>query len=312
MPIEVPNRDEWFPKIATLPRPHWPAINAWLHDSVTPEYLDEAACQITRYWLTRLIAALGNTHALTVSKHFFLVAVGDEKRRTQTLDFLEKSRAFVLEGLGEIARKCGTRPQVFLRLPSVDACDEFLASFDSDGAHTEAAGTFFPNGSVPVPYCECPRFSEETGLLADNIASHLLRYLPLPAWLHHGAALVFKVALAGGHFGVLYEDLIHEHERCWNAETIQDFWSGEAFRDEQWQSLSSSLAEILIDVIQREVRPDPDTFRGFVAAANFQDGGESAAQEHLGVGLGEIASVFLGDGDWTLRPATWQSSEEPA
>jgi len=288
MPIMVPDRDEWFPKIATLPRPDWPAINAWLRDNVTPEYADEAASQIIRHWLTRLVKALGDTHTLAASEHFLLVSIGEEKRRMQTLAFLEKSRAFVLEGLGNIARKCGPRPQVFLRLGSVDACDEFLTSFDSDGAYAEAAGAFFPHGSAPIPYCECTKFSEESGLLAENVASHLLRYLPLPVWLHHGATLVFKVAVAGGHFGVVYEELIAEHERCWNAETIQDFWSGKAFWDEQWQGLAYSLAEILIDVIQREVRPDPDTFRQFVAAATFQDGGESAAYEHLGVSLGDI------------------------
>ncbi|MEP6671196.1 MAG: hypothetical protein ABJF10_18690 [Chthoniobacter sp.] len=312
MPIMVPDRDDWFPKSATLPCPDWPAIGTWMCDNVTPEYADEAAGQITRYWLVRLVAALGDTHTLAASEHFLLVAVGDEKRRTQTLDFLEKSRAFVLAGLGDVAPEYGLRPQVFLRLGSVDACDEFLASFDSDGAYTEAASTFFPNGSAPLPYCECTKFSEESGLLAGHIASHLLRCLPLPRWLQHGAALVFKVALVGGHFGVLYEDLVREHERCWTTETIQDFWSGKALEDERWQSLSCSLAEILIDVIQREVRPDPDTFRQFVAAATFQDGGEAAAHEHLGVGLGEIASVFLGDGDWTPQPSKWDKCEEPA
>lgn len=312
MPIVVPNRDEWFPKMTTLPRPDWPAINEWMRATVTPEYVDEAARQITRHWLTRLVAALDNTHTLTASEHFLFVSVGEEKRRIQTLAFLEKSRSFVLEGLGGIARKCDARPQVLLRLASIDSCDEFLASFDSDGAHAEAASAFFPHGSVPEPYCERLKFSEESGWLAASVAGHLLRYLPVPVWLHHGAAVVFQVALAGGHIGVLSEELIGEHERHWNAETIQDFWSGKAFRDEEWQGLSHSLAEILIDVIQREVRPDPDTFRRFVATATFRDGGESAADDHLGVGLGEIASVFLGDGNWTPQPAKWNQHEEPA
>jgi len=312
MPIEVPNRDEWFPKRATLPCPDWPAINAWMRENVTPQYEDEAAGQITRHWLNRLVAALGGTHALVASQHFLLVAVGDAKRRSQTLDFLEKSRAFVLEGLGDIAGKYNARPQVFLRLESVDSSDEFLVSFDSDGTHAEAAAAFFSHGSIPVPYLEQSSFSAESGVLAENLAGHLLRRLPLPAWLHHGAAVVFKVSLVGGHFGILNEELIREHERCWNVDSIQDFWSGKAFADEAWQWLSDSLAEILIDVIQREVRPDPDTFRAFVAAATFKDGGESAAQEHLGVGLGEITSVILGDGDWTPQPARWDKCKEPA
>ena len=312
MPLEVSDRDEWFPISDAIPRPDWPAINAWMRDSVTPEYVDEASGQITRHWLSRLAAALGKSYAITTSEHFFLVSADDEKSRLQTLDFLEKAHAYVMHGLGDPARKVDQRQQAFVRLASADEFYAVATSIDSDGAFADAVSAFFPQGSVPFSYIGSTLFSEGPAL-ARAVADHLLTSLPLPAWVHHATAVLFAVDLAGGRsFPLLHDELVTEHYARWNAETIQDFWSGKSFSNEVCQGLSQSLAEVLTDVILREVRPDPETLRRFLCQANKRDAGEAAALNNLEVGLGEIASVFLGDGDWSPKPAIWKTNEEQA
>jgi len=72
------------------------------------------------------------------------------------------------------------------------------------------------------------------------------------------------------------------------------------------QRVSCHLAQLLIDIINREVPPPAEIFRRFVKQSIWQDAGETAALEQREVSLGEIASVFLGDGDWTPKPATWK------
>ncbi len=42
----------------------------------------------------------------------------------------------------------------------------------------------------------------------------------------------------------------------------------------------------------------------------WHDAGQSAAKEQFGVSMGEIASVFLGSGDWEPEPKTWREKKE--
>jgi hypothetical protein len=56
-----------------------------------------------------------------------------------------------------------------------------------------------------------------------------------------------------------------------------------------------------------------ERFRLFVLAANMDDGGASAAREHLGVELGEVAAVLLeqqSDANWAPNPLLWGEAPE--
>ena len=66
---------------------------------------------------------------------------------------------------------------------------------------------------------------------------------------------------------------------------------------------------MLLNVINRELKPSPEVFRRFVKQSDWADAGEAAACEQLEVRLGEIAEVFLGPGDWTPNPKAWRTTE---
>jgi len=310
MPLEVPDRDEWFPKLDAFPRPDWPAIWGWERAWVKKEDLAEATCHITRHWLERLRTTLGDAYSVVESEHFHLVSSLDEAARLRMLQFLERSRARLVQTLGDVAWTDGIGKHVVLRFASLDQYYPYIAHFYSEGEHATSGGMFLRNGYAHIAYYEQLTMDSERVTLAHELAHNLVAHLPLPSWLNEALAEAFDADLAGGRFAAVDRELHAEHEAYWNADAIQEFWMGKSFHVPEGQRVAYSLAQVLLDIINREVRPKPEEFRRFVTQATWHDAGEAAAQEQLEVGLGEIASVFLGEGDWSPRPETWESRRQ--
>ena len=307
MPIEVPNRDEWFPIASGLPQPDWLAINEWLGNVVPPDHRDLALEQLTRHWLARLVDALGGAHTLHETKSFFLLSTRDVAGNKATIEMLDKTRDHVLATLGKAAGIKDTRKLIILRLTNEDATWAVWASIQPESPE---AVEFFSTGSWPVIFCEGHRPTGDYWRLVGSTVDHLLGYLPMPAWLYYSLGSALRVDLLGGRFATLDEELFDLHNHCWNAQSIQDFWSGKAFGDRDWGNLSYNLACVFLDILRRELHPDYVKLQRFIQTASRADGGEAAAQRFFGVSLGEIAAVFLGDAaNWTPRPATWRKEE---
>ena len=60
------------------------------------------------------------------------------------------------------------------------------------------------------------------------------------------------------------------------------------------KELSYTLAHVLV----RNISQDYSAFVNFSNHANYEDSGESAAQEYLGLLLKQIVGSFLGEGNW--------------
>lgn len=304
MSMKVPDRDEWFSIADDLPRPVWPAIWAWL-DQVTPGHdYDAAIEQITAHWLKRLAVALGGGHMFCETENHFFITPREPKAAVKLLN---DARAYVLRTLGKAAGIRHIRKLVILRLSTADAVWSVLESVQAD---SPLAARFFRPGAWPLIFCEARNPSDERWRMVGQEIDHVLTYLPLPYWLLVALAQSLQVDLLGGRFATLTEETHALHQRCWNAQSIQDFWSGKTFFDDEWASLSYSLAPVLLDIIRRELHPDVAKVQRFIQTASYEDGGESAAQRFFGISLGEIAGVFLGEEtDWTPRPAAWHRGE---
>jgi len=239
-----------------------------------------------------------------------LVSSLDEAARLRMLQFLERSRARLVQTLGDVAWTDGIGKHVVLRFASLDQYYPYIAHFYSEGEHATSGGMFLRNGYAHIAYYEQLTMDSERVTLAHELAHNLVAHLPLPSWLNEALAEAFDADLAGGRFAAVDRELHAEHEAYWNADAIQEFWMGKSFHVPEGQRVAYSLAQVLLDIINREVRPKPEEFRRFVTQATWHDAGEAAAQEQLEVGLGEIASVFLGEGDWSPRPETWESRRQ--
>ena len=136
---------------------------------------------------------------------------------------------------------------------------------------------------------------ELAAVLAHEITHAHLAPLELPRWIDEGMAmLVPKLLLGDALDPKLDAETFARHRELWDEDTIQDFWSGESFRDPETSELSYGLAEVLFAIILKNSQHLGD----FVRMASWEDAGQAAAEEHLGVSLEEIAAEFLGPGDW--------------
>lgn len=72
------------------------------------------------------------------------------------------------------------------------------------------------------------------------------------------------------------------------------------------------MSRILFRLLTQANHHAPDRLRQFIRAASWKDAGESAAQHHLCLSLGDAAADFLGDGNWAPDPAGWGFPEEPS
>jgi hypothetical protein len=197
-----------------------------------------------------------------------------------------------------------------LRFTETDDYFSYISDFYPDGEHAASGGVFLRDGYAHIAYPETYTMDAERQTIAHELAHNLLANLPLPLWLNEALAEAFKADLAGGGFATVDEDLLAEHRGYWNARTIQEFWMGKSFHVVDGQRVSYSLAKVLLDVINRELKPSPEVFRRFVKQSDWADAGEAAACEQLEVSMGEIAEVFLGPGDWTPNPDTWKTMQE--
>ena len=267
----------------------------------------EAWVQFVRHWTTRLRAALGGAYTVVESEHFHLLSALDEKARNRMLAFLEQARSALLRTLGDVAWISATGKHIVLRFTDTDDYFAYISHFYPDGEHASSGGVCLQGGYVHIAYQEAYTMDIERQIIAHEMAHNLLAHLPLPRWLNEALARAFEYDLSGHRPPPLNDDLIDEHRAYWNAETIQKFWIGRSFGDVEGQNVSYSLAQILLAIIHREVKPTPEAFRRFVKQSDWNDAGEAAAREQLECGLGEIAAVFLGDGDWTPKPDTWKA-----
>ena len=246
------------------------------------------------------------------SPHFHLVSALEEKARTRMLDFLEQGRARLIRTLGDVAWIKTSGKHVILRFTDTDDYYAYISHFYPDGEHGTSAGIFLRDGYCHIAYPESYTMDQERQTLAHELAHNLVAQLPLPRWLNEALAEAFCADLAGGRFAVVDRDLMAQHRAFWNAETIQEFWKGESFQTIEGQPVSYSLAAVLLDIINRELKPSPEAFRRFVKQSDWNNAGEEAAREQLETGLGEIAQVFLGAGDWSPNPEAWKTKQEEA
>ena len=95
-------------------------------------------------------------------------------------------------------------------------------------------------------------------IIAHELTHCLLAPLKIPAWLNEGTAVNMEKQLCPGavdrHRGIfVHREAARRRAEFWNAETIQEFWSGKSFnRPDEGCSLSYELAEELTKLIARD------------------------------------------------------------
>ena len=295
----VPNHDAWFANVHGFARPNWTLFEDYILSEVDADRFDEAWNAVAELWLSRIHEQTGSKFHLAQSPNFFLLSPHTERECLRMLQVAERAYARLTHTLGSILTP---RFGKVVTLRFVDAVDyyHYVGHFHDEGDEHPMSGGMFLADGLPHIACHSATFEQFAPTLAHELSHLLVAHLPLPAWVNEGVAMSFEQEFGYSHLPDL--EAIEKHRKHWDSETIQDFWTGESWRQTgEAFGLSYGLAALIFDVIRKELQPPPDAFAAFVQHADCNDGGAAAARQHLRVELSELVEVLLGPGNWNPR-----------
>jgi hypothetical protein len=296
----------------TMPIPDWTETAKSRPANADVPTLDAFWLDAARQWLDRLKTHLDGDYAIDASPHFLLLSTLGRTLAPLTLEVCERSRKRIFRTLANIADQRGRGPHVVLVFATED---EYYAYVDhyytAPGTYAMSSGMFLRKGYGHFVFPSTdPSQIEPT--IGHELTHCLLSHLPLPLWLDEGMAVTMEKHLNPTHDNPRYalyspREMIERRAKFWNADTIQEFWSGRSYsRPDEGSALSYDLGERLVRLISREY----SAFTAFANAAKFRDAGANAAIEKLGLRLEDCVTAVLGDGDWRPDPSRWTSESE--
>jgi hypothetical protein len=300
-PVNLSDIDGAFTLCDGFSRPEWPVILRALRQRRASGDGVAAWSNAISQWASRWEAELGENFWLSDSGSFFLLSEMDGEAAELTLQRANKIADKIRGVLGTLAWE--GRPQSLI----VHVLDESLADRFADAVlppdHSDtvqfAALASAPHWSLHTSPDESVLAREIEGNLCWSSCSHLR----LPYWLHEGVRnqllRIFMSARGVASQELFDADLIPEHRRFWNEETIQSFWAGTCpVEHPEHQNLYYELARILFHLLSEKAPSLTD----FLRCADHYDAGQAAARVCLKTDLNDLAGTFLGPGHWTPDP----------
>jgi len=276
-----------------LPRPQWALIRHEMNrrfSSSAPEALWHWA---SVEWLNVLAKSLGGSYAIHESENFLYLSPTSVSEQRGFCRKAESTLRQLRYFLGEAATKKGHGKYVILRLHDEEIYYRYISHFYSEGESPGSGAIFIHTGYRHI-VLKIDR--DEDLSLIHEMFHCLVADLHLPRWLNEGMAQEMEEQIPRIRKHHRHE--IHEeHRQFWSEKTIQGFWSGASFElSGKSNKLSYSLAQILAHLLETDL--SKGAALEFIAHADRRDGGEAAAKRYLGCTLGELASTYLGRGNW--------------
>lgn len=305
-PVEMVWRDD-----TRMPIPAWREIRKSAPDALTDVERDAFWSAAAGHWLTALAGELGEDYRIHQSPDFLLLSALEDRPAELLLTFCQSVRRRILRNLGEVAKARVFGRHVILLFAFEDDYYDYISHYgEQGGEYAMSSGCFINAG-----YGHFVLFEDELEhmqpVIAHELTHCLLMHLRIPAWLNEGMAVNTEHALfpyLADPRNALYRpaELRAKHEAFWNADTIQEFWSGKSFeRPDDGNMLSYDMAKRITANAAR----DEAAFRAFLRDAQYRDGGLSA-EHHLGYPLEHLVLVMLGEGDWRPAPERWVQGTE--
>ena len=293
---------ELMPLSEGFPRPDWDAISKLVEAQPEQEWQVNWE-RWAKSWVAATADCLPDGYKVIESKNFLLLSSKDDHYLKLLNEFLERSLNKILTALSGIASDDGYGKHVVFIFDEQDSYYRYKSYFYPDeGEFILSAGTFLNTGygHFAFPYMD---MDEAEATSAHELTHACLAHLPIPLWLNEGLAVTMESSICGWSPQNKFERF-PEHVHFWNTETIQEYWSGEAFnRGDEGSGLSYELAGWCVEALAK----DYDSFIAFTNAASHEDAGEPAATDAYGFGLGVLLEQFFGGGDWSPKPSKWEN-----
>lgn len=295
-----------------LPLPVWEEIASAEQPEWTPAARDAYWTAAAGLWLQAMAAKLSSSYRIHESADFLLLSALEDRPVEVFMQFCQSLRRRIARNLLDIATGRSGGKHVVMVFASEDEYYDYIAHYypDDGGEYAMSSGMFIQHGYGHFALFE-GEMEHMQPVIAHELTHCLVSHLPIPAWLNEGLAVNTEEAIFP-HLADPRRSLYHPHEirakhaAFWNADTIQEFWSGKSFlRSDDGNMLSYDLAKRITGVAAHS----EGAFRAFVLEADLRDAGASA--EHwLGHPLEHLVIRVLGAGDWRPDPARWQSGTE--
>lgn len=290
----------------TLPLPDWDRLAlqepVGLNDAARHDWWTAAAA----HWLLAVGRELPGDYRLRSSPDFLLLSNLADRPAQVFLEFCQDVHRWIRRNLGDIASDAGHGKHAVMVFGSEDDYYRYISHYyPEEGEFALSSGMFVNAGYGHFAMFE-GGMAQMQPTVAHELTHCLVSHLPIPAWLNEGLATNTEAALFPHLFAPsaqLYHpnEMVRKHADFWNADTIQEFWSGKSFlRTDDGNLLSYDLARHLIG---RAARAE-ERFRAFVRHAHQRDAGVGA-EPHLGFRIADLATAMLGEGEWTPDPSRW-------
>jgi hypothetical protein len=307
VPIRLSTIEGAWCQSLPLPYPDWSKI-AQVIDSLPPETPRKAAwSEAERQWLDEVCDVLGEPYVWVESGPVLLLTAREADAARALANMAQGALQVVHEVLGPPPSELRGKLSI-LALTPADTYYTYISSFYADGDYGTSGGVCLsPNGHVHVAVIDVGIDLERT--LVHEIVHVRLHGIDLPLWVEEGAAEVVSRKVARAQPLTLDARELRRLQHWWQKRGLNDFWAGKTFsRSDRGQQLSYTLAEVLVSNM---IADGGRRFAKFLADARAGDAGDSAAREHLGLSISELASRFLGEGDWGFDPREADGSASP-
>ena len=289
---------------ADLPLMDWQALDHWAGQAASPEATTEAIALGRRAWLLHLRDAIGPHMHLHESANVYILSPLEPPVVQAMAGYVAKTRQRIARVLDGVARFHPGEKSVLLVLESEELYYHYVGQFYPDGGEFAFSGGMFIHNGCPHFVVVQADLSSIEPVIAHELTHSALSYLHLPTWLDEGLAVNTEHRLTGARHPAQTPQAMHQrHLAFWNAERVQEFWSGDSFhRTDDGNALSYDLARIAVEQLAR----DWPAFSRFATSANRRDAGAEAAASMLGIDLGSyIGALVQAPEDWAPRPAAW-------
>ena len=295
-------------------RPDWTRLTQEIERTVSPEEQGDAWNEVVFQWVERLQGELGGDYRIRYSPDFILLSNLHRDEARGLLGFAEKAMIEIRSRLGGLAWADTPARHVVLLFQEEDDYYDYVGGFEQGDVVPTSLGMHFGSG-YPHVAIKHESDTQDAQTLVHELTHHCVTHLPIPVWLNEGVAQRLQRAIVGvyaprAHEGasshywaaisnwvppLMWDELVEKHHAFWNEQNIQEFWAGTSFNQSgDARELSYSLAEVLVHLLGE----DREGFLAFLSRAHYDDAGQTAALDCLGINLGDAAGTFLGEGNW--------------
>lgn len=287
----------------------WNALSEWALTCGSSEAAAFAKDQGRLAWLLHLRDAIGPEAHVHVADDSYILSTLEPNVVQATARYIATSKRRIARVLGELADFPPDERSLLIVFDSEEEYYDYVSLYYPSEGEFALSGGMFINAGCPHFVVRRADLSSIEPVIAHELTHSAVAHLQLPRWLDEGLAVNTEHKVAGAQSSIHTPHELHRmHLGFWNAERIQEFWSGESFnRTDDGNLLSYELARIIV----AQMASQWDVFARFVASAKREDSGADSARTHLSVLLGAYAATLLqlGEGEsWEPAPEAWASA----